>query len=581
MQLTEAQKELAYESGSRFVKACPGAGKTRAIAIRFEHRARNELRKGIALLSFTNAAVDEVMIRCATDGSLFESPHFIGTVDAFINRFVVAPLYVGRYGKYPRFVESWDSIPSARVSIPEMTRGLSYSLEWFEPIDGGLALLEECVTGKYSNALISQHKQHSRRICQRAKFLSDKLIERGVLSSAASRRLCQDALGNPAERGLIGDLLHARFTEVIVDEAQDCGREELQLLRLLREQGVDVVAVADLDQAIFEWRRALPAEVDKFASELPFGTRLDGNFRSTPSICAAIACLRVGDECDEAVGYCCQEETPVHLVCFDDLDAVRGMAKEIVEDAGLSTFETRVLAHKRVDARRVCGASMDTVVSQKKALRLLSAGKALRSVDTDSRARREAVRTAERVLVELIDIDNADDHATEELVANLGIDDRWLRSAAVRVAVGVDPANMTREQYASKLRSTIEKTNWPAGVSLKDLSAQLRAPTNAEWLASSSQPDAHVGQIQGGTVHSAKGHEYTAVVLILPERLLPDAEGRNVLELWEQDLEGEARRVLYVGASRAERLLIFAVHKSHFQRVKTLLENDRVPLACH
>ena len=78
---TDAQQALITTSGSLFVEACPGAGKTWAIVERFSARAHQEKRKGIALLSFTNAAVDEVRARCADDPGLLGAPHFVGTFD--------------------------------------------------------------------------------------------------------------------------------------------------------------------------------------------------------------------------------------------------------------------------------------------------------------------------------------------------------------------------------------------------------------------------------------------------------------------------------------------------------------------
>jgi superfamily I DNA/RNA helicase len=80
VELTDPQRELAFTAGSRFVEACPGAGKTRAIVTRFQQRAKAEPRKGIALLSFTNTAVDEVTDRCAAYPQLLEVPHFCGYV---------------------------------------------------------------------------------------------------------------------------------------------------------------------------------------------------------------------------------------------------------------------------------------------------------------------------------------------------------------------------------------------------------------------------------------------------------------------------------------------------------------------
>ena len=64
----------------------PGAGKTRAIVARYLSRVEQEPRKGIALLSFTNAAIDEVKGRCGDMPDALKAPHFVGTFDSFINR---------------------------------------------------------------------------------------------------------------------------------------------------------------------------------------------------------------------------------------------------------------------------------------------------------------------------------------------------------------------------------------------------------------------------------------------------------------------------------------------------------------
>lgn len=45
---------------------------------------------------------------------------------------------------------------------------------------------------------------------------------------------------------------------------------------------------------------------------------------------------------------------------------------------------------------------------------------------------------------------------------------------------------------------------------------------------------------------------------------------------WVSNREGESRRVLYVGASRAQQLLILVVHQSRATDVRTALDRDGV-----
>jgi len=63
-ELSDEQRQLVFADGDQFAEACPGAGKTRAIAARFLHLTETKPRKGTGLVSFTTAAIDEVRNRC-------------------------------------------------------------------------------------------------------------------------------------------------------------------------------------------------------------------------------------------------------------------------------------------------------------------------------------------------------------------------------------------------------------------------------------------------------------------------------------------------------------------------------------
>jgi ATP-dependent exoDNAse (exonuclease V) beta subunit len=93
--LTPEQETFAAHIGGAFVNACPGAGKTRTIIARLARIAATlPPRQGIAILSFTNSAVDEFRERCLAAGldTLLQYPSFMGTLDAFVRHFVVLPL---------------------------------------------------------------------------------------------------------------------------------------------------------------------------------------------------------------------------------------------------------------------------------------------------------------------------------------------------------------------------------------------------------------------------------------------------------------------------------------------------------
>lgn len=96
--MTEEQKEFLAAEGKVVVKACPGSGKTYTVAHKLLSYVNNwkDYHSGVAVLSFTNVASNEIYEKAQSiHGSLGKLgyPHFIGTVDSFIDEFIVL-----RYG---------------------------------------------------------------------------------------------------------------------------------------------------------------------------------------------------------------------------------------------------------------------------------------------------------------------------------------------------------------------------------------------------------------------------------------------------------------------------------------------------
>jgi len=95
--LSEQQKKIVFEKSGKFVvRACPGSGKTYSVAARLAHRIENwkYKRKGIAALSFTNAAWKEIELQLKKSFNLsnkIQYPHFLGTLDSFINQHIFLP----------------------------------------------------------------------------------------------------------------------------------------------------------------------------------------------------------------------------------------------------------------------------------------------------------------------------------------------------------------------------------------------------------------------------------------------------------------------------------------------------------
>src|SRR5206468_1257585 len=120
---TDDQQALINFSTGVFVEACPGAGKTQSIVERFLRRPIYEPRRGVALVSFTNAAVDEVRARCSVNQELLQPTNYLGTIDGFINRYITGPIYSNRTGRPPVFKDSWED---SHHSSFEVSPGLRF-----------------------------------------------------------------------------------------------------------------------------------------------------------------------------------------------------------------------------------------------------------------------------------------------------------------------------------------------------------------------------------------------------------------------------------------------------------------------
>lgn len=110
---TKEQERIISHAGSAFIAACPGSGKTRVLVERTRYLLTDRSTgKGLAFLSFTNAAVSELENRLRQDGLLLSPPfpNFIGTFDSFLWQFLVAPFDLPQRRPARQLIKPWASI---------------------------------------------------------------------------------------------------------------------------------------------------------------------------------------------------------------------------------------------------------------------------------------------------------------------------------------------------------------------------------------------------------------------------------------------------------------------------------------
>lgn len=566
IRFTDEQRALIVTDVSTHVTACPGAGKTQAIVERFVTRpAAPERRRGIALLSFTNVAVDAARSRCVGAPSLLASPNFVGTIDAFINRFIVAPLYTTREKRPATFRDTWSSVPGTRITVPGIQG--TFELAWFDLSFADKASLNvELVPFALRGSAKNLRPLQVEALNEAAFMTWIRQIERGVFDAATARLLMSHYLEEPDVRAQMGHLLGARFTEAIVDESQDCSKEDVLLLDLLGSAGVRLILVGDPDQGIYGFRGGSAAELTALRAELQEGQRLNGNFRSSPAICAAVDSLRSSSDKDEPRGQHSSVQEPLHVLPYRRPKEVCDRANAVLDLCGVANHEAVVLAHTGAKARACAGAQAEPAASNNRLVRLAQVVHSVRREGaTTPTVRARALDHASRILRELGSTDdNALSH--DEYLRKYDLTPRSHRYACLQLTMAVgNPYEAAPKQFRERLvalKASQVKLAWSP--------TALKTPKGNVWPA---VPRVVARQLSCSTIHGYKGLQAPAVILVIPEAGGPD-DGATA---WIEGVSTDARRVLYVGASRAQRLLVLAVHESMIDKVTGVLARDAVP----
>lgn len=371
-----------------------------------------------------------------------------------------------------------------------------------------------------------------------------------------------------------------------MDEAQDCNPLDCQIIRWLRENGVTVTVVADPDQAIYGFRHGSPADLRAIANGYDDGNRLPltGNFRSSPSICSLAATLRTRAVPDTSLGETAAIAEPVHVLTYQGTTVSGVIARrfcELMQGSGIAKKDGIVLAHARKNALRACSFGCEEDAGNSNTAVIARAVGAFWTCSASNRARESALRFVERAILDLMGkID--DGEVPSRAAERRGIDPRWLRRSALelisRVPRSCANTNDGRTVWISELRQEVVRLGLAYGPRISERQYfQNRA--NADWhrlLMTDNAPEIGVA-----TIHEAKGKEYDAVCIVIPPDVREPRRTEQVLAAWQNRTDDEAKRVLYVGITRAKRLCAIAVPAAYGDRVRGFLDIAQVNYRIH
>lgn len=287
-QLSEIQRQIAIvKTGKVVVRACPGSGKTYSVAARLAYRTSHweSPNSGIAAISFTNVAWEEIRKKLSEDFELpfFTYPHFLGTIDSFINNYIFLPHGHLIMGCNHRPILVGEPHSTWNVKRYENDYDQYFDIVSYDSDD---KLLYPEIQGTFffpykqiylKNGSESQHASNLRKT--KTKYWKLGYANQHDANYFALRLL--------EKYPCIAKALSIRFTELILDEAQDTNSIQMRILEILCAKGVsEIMLVGDPDQAIFEWNNAKPqlfkSKYDEWADN---SILLNDNRRSSQSIC--------------------------------------------------------------------------------------------------------------------------------------------------------------------------------------------------------------------------------------------------------------------------------------------------------
>jgi DNA helicase II / ATP-dependent DNA helicase PcrA len=554
---TDEQKRVIEHPGSAFITACPGAGKTRVMV----ERARKLLNGGatgraIAFLSFTSAAVSELDDRLRREGLVDTPafPHFIGTFDGFLWQFLIAPFGIDGCAAKPKLIPDKDD----RI---------------VQPFAGAQALPLECfdrATGVAIAALIQRHgfrgkiKAHETA----ARNARARFLERGELDFTDARSMALARLRDPARGAVLGRALAARFLELIVDEAQDCNPVDLEIVDWLRAAGVPVKVICDPNQAIYGFRGGVTRELAQFAETFSEAERLlmSGNFRSSGHITKGVVALRAPNmraAIDEALGEHRDDPKAVQILSYSGKSVpstIGAKFRELVRAMGFAAHDCPVVSATRRTGANALGHPQDSGV------RDLSYRLAVAVSDFhfsfEIGGRKEALVAIHRIMLELGG--GMGGRTYHQHLADTDVSPESWRPAALALAQSLkfSPERFaTAEAWHDEARRLLAPLLPAEGPSINQ---RLRRNGDLDKALSVAPPSGHAAR----TIHSVKGMEFPAICVVMSP-----STAKGIVDFLTGDgaVDNEEARKIYVGASRAQRLLAIALPRTQAPRLRDLM----------
>jgi DNA helicase-2/ATP-dependent DNA helicase PcrA len=522
---------------------------------------------GIAALSFTRVGGDE--IRKAV-GHEIGHPHFIGTIDAFLFRYIVRP--------YLRKVCSWFGEPRIVAGEWGAEHWSSCGAHQSATIGKKGINLFGCVfIGEDKGKAVIAYKPHPAQPLRpltgddliQAREVKKKIwAKRGLLTHSDAALWASMILEDEKLGAIIRAEVARRFPLLIVDELQDTGHFlGKSIRRLLEESSVRGVLVGDPDQAIYEFNGARPDLFNTFECIVGAVSLTLADSQRCPSAIASAA-AHVQDS-GGMIGPAQGRGGRAILVRYHDL--VVDVPK-IVEVARASSTKAtlKVVARAASTVDELVGRGAEQAPN----LYCPPLTHIHRGVVKFRQGRNVSALAAARAALERAIFQHEGVSDQELIAAHIAPQD-W-RALAVRCLLKINgiAATGTHFSWCSQAGEILDEEIRCFGLdsSVTFVAGRLKPQKRQGWDISAtdvlSQPTVS-GQALAGipvqTVHSVKGETHDLTIFVCP---VTKATHCPSAVWWStDDKDREERRIAYVAMTRTQGDLIICVSESCYGRL--------------
>lgn len=550
------------------VRAAPGSGKTWMVAeaIRAELGSWEPGRGGIAALSFTRVGGGE--IRRAL-GHAMPHPHFVGTIDAFLFRYVVRPHIraVDASAKTPELIPvDWRPEEIWTATKFGGSRGINpYACVWVGRDAAGQPTLAHVVKNRVATPLTADEFKAVHR------FKGDLLRNHGRITLSDSALYASHIL----RHGTIGPIVRAeiarRFPLVVVDELQDTGVFLAESLKaLLKQPEARALLVGDPDQAIYEFNGAAPAMFDAFAA-LPGAEVLElRTTRRCPASATAVAAhlKRSGGEMFPAEGRSGQALLVRYASMVTDVAAIaaacrRARPRDVI----------KVIARSNTTVNALTGRASGEVPT----LWCAPATMLHRAVRHFRAARSVPALAFARAVLERVAL--AGEAFTADKLRDKGIEPAALRDASLALlmdANALPTLGTTLEWHQAARELAVDHAARfcaAHGLTVPEAPPKPQkrdghhAPVS-ESLRGAGAVAAFAG-VPVVTVHGVKGETHDVTIFVSPSTTGKGGTKKCPTSLWwpAAGADDEERRVAYVAMTRTRSDLIVCVDDAAYKRL--------------